>query len=102
MMDTLGEGNVLLADRAYDPDALRIEMAMRGVWANVRAMPNRKHVPPFNAALYKHRNAVERFFSKLKHFHAIATRYSKRDGNCLASVQHASIRIWLRFNKLVT
>jgi transposase len=102
MLDTLGEGNVLLADRAYDSDALRIEMAMRGVWANIRAMPNRKHEPPFSAVLYKHRNAVERFFSKLKHFRAIATRYDKRDDNYLASVQLASIRIWLRFNESVT
>ncbi len=102
MLDTLGEGNVLLADRAYDSDALRIEMAMRGVWANIRAMPNRKHKPAFSAPLYKQRNLVERFFSKLKHFRAIATRYDKRDDNYLASVQLASIRIWLRFNESVT
>ena len=27
MLETLGDGDVLLADRAYDSDALRIEMA---------------------------------------------------------------------------
>jgi hypothetical protein len=41
---------------------------------------------------------VERFFNKLKHFRAVATRYDKRDDNFLASVQLASIRIWLRHN----
>jgi transposase len=32
---------------------------------------------PCDFALYCERNLVERFFSKLKHFRAIATRYDK-------------------------
>lgn len=51
---------------------------------------------PFSAWVYRQRNAVERFFNKLKNFRAIATRYDKRDDNFLASIQLASIRIWLR------
>jgi transposase len=102
MFDTIGEGDVLLADRAYDSDALRAEMAARGAWANIRAMPGRKVKPPFSHFLYKYRNLVERFFNKLKHFRAIATRYDKRDDNFLASVQLASIRIWLKHNESVT
>ena len=42
-------------------------------------MPNRVKLPPFNRRLYRKRNIVERFFNKLKHFRAIATRYDKRD-----------------------
>ena len=42
--------------------------------------------PAFSHWLYKQRNAVERFFNKLKHFRAVATRYDKRDDNYLASV----------------
>jgi transposase len=102
MFDTVGEGDILLADRAYDSDALRIEIAARGAWANIRAMPNRKRPPPFSAFLYRYRNLVERFFNRLKHFRAVATRYDKRDDNFLASVQLASIRIWLRHNESVT
>jgi len=52
--------------------------------------------------LYRYRNLIERFFNKLKHFRAVATRYDKRDDNFLASVQLASIRIWLRHNESVT
>ena len=60
-------------------------------------MPRRRHKPAFTPFLYKYRNLVERFFSKLKHFRAVTTRYDKRDDNYLASVQLASMRIWLRF-----
>lgn len=50
----------------------------------------------FSAWMYRKRSAAERFFNKLKHFGAAATRYDKRGDNYLASVQLASIRIWLR------
>ena len=100
MLGGLGEGDILLADRAYDSDAMRATLAERGAWACVKPMPNRKNIPsPF---LYRCRNLVERFFNKLKHFRAVATRYDKRDDNFLASVQLASIRIWLRHNESVT
>ena len=102
MLDTLAAGEILLADRAYDSDALRQSLAERGAWANVKPMPDRKNVPAFSTFLYRYRNLVERFFNKLKHFRAIATRYDKRDDNFLAGVKLASIRIWLRFNKSVT
>ena len=102
MLGTVRKGNILLADRAYDSDALREEMAARGAWANIKPMPNRTRHPTFSAYVYKHRNHVERFFNRLKHYRAVATRYDKRDDNFLASVQLASIRIWLRRNESVT
>jgi transposase len=97
MFDSLGAGDILLADRAYDSDALRAEMEKRGVFANVRLMPQRVRKPPFSARLYKLRNAVERFFSKIKHYRAIATRYEKHPENYLALIKLAAARIWMRF-----
>jgi transposase len=96
MLATVHAGCVLLADRAYDSDALRKTLDARGAWANVRAMPQRRDPPAFSAFLYRYRNAVERFFNKLKHFRAVATRYDQRDDNYIASIKLASIRIWLR------
>ena len=95
----LAEGQILLADRAYDSDALRRSLAERGAWANIKPMPNRKNFPAFSSFLYRYRNLVERFFNKLKHFRAVATRYDKRADNFLAGVKLASARIWMRFNK---
>ena len=102
MLEGIGAGTTLIADRAYDANWLRDAVAERGAWANVRPLAARKTSYPFSSWVYRQRNAVERFFNKLKHFRAVATRYDKRDDNFLASVQLASIRIWLRSNELVT
>ena len=102
MYASIGAGQTLLADRAYDSDGLRSTLAERGAIANIRLMPTRKRWPDFDPILYRQRNQVERFFNKLKHFRAVATRYDKRDDNFLASVQIASIRILLRTYGSVT
>lgn len=97
MLDALGPGQILLADSAYDSDAMRQRLAEQGAWANVKPMPTRKNVPAFSRFLYRYRNVVERFFNKLKHFRAIATRYEKHDDNFLALVKLAAARIWMRY-----
>ena len=63
MFDTVRTGNILLADRTYDSNALRARLAKRGAWGNIRAMSRRVDPPAFSALLYKKRNLVERFFT---------------------------------------
>jgi transposase len=92
----------LLADRGYDSDALRSKMAERGAWANIKPMPNRVNVPAFSPWLYRYRNLVERFFGKIKHFRAVATRFEKHDLNYLGLIKLAAARIWMRHNESVT
>ena len=99
MLGDLGQGQILLADRAYDSDALRQDLAARGARANVRLMPNRVNLPRFSKRLYRQRNLVERFFNKIKQCRRVATRYDKLAANYLAFVKLASIRIWLRANE---
>ena len=102
MLDSLGEGQILLADRAYDSNALRRDLDERGAWACVKPMPGRKDPPAFSPFLYRYRNLVERFFNKLKHFRAIATRFEKHPENYLALVKLAAVRIWLRVYESVS
>jgi transposase len=97
MFASLGAGDVLLADRAYDSDGLRNALEERGVNANIKPMPNRVRHPDFSITLYKLRNAVERFFSKIKHYRAIATRYEKHPENYMALIKLAATRIWMKF-----
>jgi transposase len=63
MLEALSQGQILLADRAYDADALRQSLKQRGAWANIKPMPNRRNIPAFSAFLYRQRNLVERFFN---------------------------------------
>ena len=97
MLDTVGDGQILLADRACDNDGLRAAIAARGAWANIKPLSRRVNVPVFSPWLYRYRNLVERFFSKLKHSRAVATRFEKHDANYLALVKLAAARIWMRF-----
>ena len=102
LLDTVQAGQILLADRGYDSDALRSKMAERGAWANIKPMPNRVNVPSFSSWLYRYRNLVERFFGKLKHFRAVAMRFEKHDLNYLGFVKLAAARVWMRHNESVT
>ena len=56
---------------------------------------NRKVQRDCDYALYRERNLIERFFNKIKHFRAIATRYDKLARNFLAAVQLVSAIILL-------
>jgi transposase len=93
MLDSVGPGQTLLADRAYDSDALRQALAQRGPWANLKPTPGRVNVPAFSRRLHRFRSLVESCFNKIKHFRAIATRFGKLDANCLALVKLAAARI---------
>ena len=66
----------LIADKAFDADAFIVPSTIehRPV---IPSKSNRKTPRPCDFALYCERNLVERFFNKLKHFRAIATRYDK-------------------------
>jgi len=102
MLGQMPKGCHLLADRAYDSNRMRKLLLDQAVVAVIPSMPQRNPILSHDAVIYKERNFVERFFNKLKHFRAVATRYDKRNDNFLASVQLASLRIWLRSYESVT
>jgi transposase len=94
LIDTLGEGDILLADKGYDTDAIRAKAKERKAWANIPLKANRKATFAFSAWLYRQRNLVERFFNRIKHFRGIATRYDKDPANYLAALKIVAARIW--------
>ncbi len=85
----------LLADKAYDTDTLIETLTQHKITPVIPPKSNRKVQRACDYALYCERNLVERFFNKLKHFRAIATRYDKLARNFLAAVQLASAIILL-------
>ncbi len=96
LLGSLPRGGRLPADRGYDADWIREMVSLRGAWANIPPKRNRKDPICFSPCLYRDRNLVERFFSKVKHCRRNATRYDKLAANYLAFVKLACIRPWLR------
>lgn len=72
LTDDLGEGDILLADKGYDTNAIRAKAAERKAWANIPPKANRKGSFSFSRWVYRQRNLVERFFNKIKQFRGIA------------------------------
>lgn len=85
----------LLGDKAYDADPLIDTLTQRGITPVIPPKANRKVPRACDFALYCERNLIERFFNKLKHFRAIATRYDKLAKIFLAGVHLASAIILL-------
>ena len=56
----------LLADKGYDADAIRADLARRQIQAVIPGRSNRRIKIQHDRALYKERNHIERFFGRLK------------------------------------
>lgn len=54
----------------------------------------RRHLD--DADLYKERNRVELFFSRIKHFRRIANRYDKLASTFRGFITFAAIMLWLK------
>ncbi|MBB5712148.1 transposase [Sphingomonas xinjiangensis] len=86
----------MLADKAYGAEQIREMIQDQGATPNIPRESNRRRRPCFSKRLYRERNLIERFFSKLKHFRRLANRYERLAANLLATIQLASMRLWLR------
>jgi transposase len=85
----------VIADKAYDNNALRELIGNSQAEAIIPSLGSRKVQIPHDRIAYKLRNRIERFFNKLKHFRAVATRYDKLARNFLAGIQLAATIILL-------
>lgn len=86
-----------LADRGYDADAIRDEIASAGIEAVIPAKSNRRNPAPHDREKYRWRNLIERLFNKLKNWRRIATRYDKTRESYLGFVALASVKLWIPF-----
>jgi transposase len=87
---------VIMADTAYDSDALRQAIADKGALAVIPNNPSRTFKHPLDKHLYAQRHLVECCFSKLKQFRRVATRFEKTARNYRAIVTLAAIVLWLK------
>mgnify|MGYP003390717465 FL=1 len=86
----------VLGDKGYDSDAIVAAIEATGAGVVIPPKANRTIKRLCDFALYCERNLVERFFNKLKHYRAVATRYAKRKRNYLALVTLVSVMLWIK------
>lgn len=84
------KANFVIADKAYDNKIILQRIAQMGAIAVIPSRSNRKEARDFDKHYYKNRNLVERFFSRLKQFRGIATRYCKRGKYFLEAIKFAT------------
>lgn len=94
LLDDLAPRTIVLADKAYDSNAIRDLIERQGAVPNIPSKANRRWKSCFSRTLYKGRNAVERMFCRLKDFRRIATRYDRLATNFLGAVYLAAAVTW--------
>jgi transposase len=87
---------IVIADKGYDSKKLVKTIEARGGEAVIPSISTRKEQRTYDKVLYKDRNLIERFWSKLKHYRRVATRYEKTARNFLAFIHVASIMVLMR------
>lgn len=80
----------LIADMAFDSNALIADLNQRGAKVMIARHPQRAVPLPLDAALYKWRHLIENFFGKLKEFKRIAMRADKTDQSFTAAIYLAA------------
>jgi transposase len=71
----------VIADAAYDSDALRQRVRDLRARACIKPNPTRKRKKRYDRRRYKRRNVIERFFCRIRRCRRVATRYEKKAAN---------------------
>lgn len=86
----------LLADKAYDSDALRNALMAQRCSSVIPSNASRAQRLPYDKELYKARSEIECTFNLLKQARRFATRYEKTLRNYAAVVALGCALLWLR------
>ena len=78
--------DALIADKAFDSDAIIAELNERSAKIVISQHPRRTKPLPIDTEMYKWRHLVENFFAKLKEFKRIAMRADKTDQSFSAMI----------------
>ena len=86
----------LIADMAFDSNAILAELNQRGAKVVIAQHPRRTLPLQIDLDLYKWRHLIENFFGKLKEFKRIAMRADKTDTSFKAAIYIAAAIIHSR------
>ena len=71
----------VVGDKGYTGRPNRAYCRRRGIRYTIPRKLNERRTGPFDRAIYRLRNRVERLINRLKQFRRLATRYEKRGEN---------------------
>jgi transposase len=80
----------LIADKAFDSDAILANLDDRGAKVVISQHPRRSQPRRIDEEMYKWRHLIENFFCKLKEFKRIALRADKTDQSFSAMIHLAA------------
>ena len=86
----------VLADKGYDSNAIRDDLAQIGVQAVIPPTKSRIGKIDYDVHIYGHRHVVECFIGKIKWFRRVFTRFDVRADAYLGFVTLASCLVWMR------
>lgn len=86
----------LIADKAFDSNAIIADLDARGAKIVISQHPRRAKPIPIDDEVYKWRHLIENFFCKLKEFKRIAMRADKTDTSFTAMIYLAAAVIHSR------
>jgi transposase len=71
----------IVGDKGYCGKPVADLLRRRGIRFTIAKKSNMCRKGPFDKAIYRQRNQIERTINRFKHFRRIATRYEKRAAN---------------------
>jgi transposase len=87
----------IVGDKAYSSRRIRQYVRRHGMRSTIPRKRNEHRTGPFDRAIYRQRNRIERLINRCKQFRRIATRYEKRAANYHAMWLIAATLLWLGF-----
>jgi transposase len=84
------EFDALIADKAFDSNAIIADLNARGAKIVISQHPRRTPPLKIDLEMYKWRHLIENFFCKLKEFKRIALRADKTDQSFAAMIHLAA------------
>ena len=88
--------DALIADKAFDSNAIVADLDARGAKVVISQHPRRAKPLAIDREMYKWRHLIENFFCKLKEFKRIAMRADKTDLSFTANIYLAAAIIHSR------
>jgi transposase len=95
LIENIHNANIL-ADKGYDCDTFREQIYAQNCSPVIPSRSNRKKTIRYDKTLYKERSAIECFFSKIKHFRRVFSRFDKAAKNFTAFLSFVGAMIWMR------